>query len=87
MFPSWFYDTHTFVMTATPPNRLQRLREAAGLSFEEVAVEFGVSKETVQYWERTSIPAKWLRPLARHFKVSVDFLLGDGDHEPEKAAA
>lgn len=67
---------------ATPPNRLQHLRESADLSTEQVAVEFGVSKETVQYWERQSIPAKWLRPLARRFSVSVDFLMGDGEDEP-----
>lgn len=67
--------------TTPTPNRLQRLRESAEQSPEEIAVKFGVSKETVVYWERENIPSKWLRPLASHFRVSIDFLLGDGESE------
>lgn len=66
---------------ATSPNRLRLLREAAGERPERVAADLGVSKDTVDYWERTSIPAKWLRPLARRYSVSIDFLMGDGEQE------
>jgi transcriptional regulator with XRE-family HTH domain len=73
------------VTSATPrsdrPNRLRLLRESDDLSHEALAVEFGVTKETIQYWEQKNIPSKWLRPLANRFRVSVDFLLGDGEEE------
>lgn len=62
--------------TQTLPNRLRRLREAQGESPEQLAVEFGVRAQSVEYWERVNIPSNRIAPLARHFGVTADHLLG-----------
>lgn len=73
-------------------NRLRRLREAQGLSQQELAdritSSYGpcetVHKRTVDRWERGTIPGRHWPQLAELFGVSVSHLLGldgpDGDN-------
>ena len=66
--------------------KLIRLRKREGLSQEALAEALGVSRQAVSRWEQgTALPdgAKLL-PCARHFGVSVDWLLDDArDWEPQ----
>jgi DNA-binding XRE family transcriptional regulator len=70
--------------------KLIRLRRREGLSQEALAEVLGVSRQAVSRWEQgTALPdgAKLL-PCARHFGVSVDWLLDDAqDWEAQAAPA
>ena len=70
--------------------KLIRLRRREGLSQEVLAEVLGVSRQAVSRWEQgTALPdgAKLL-PCARHFGVSVDWLLDDAqDWEAQAAPA
>ena len=70
--------------------KLIRLRKREGLSQEVLAEVLGVSRQAVSRWEQgTALPdgAKLL-PCARHFGVSVDWLLDDAqDWEAQAAPA
>ena len=70
--------------------KLIRLRRREGLSQEVLAEVLGVSRQAVSRWEQgTALPdgAKLL-PCARHFGVSVDWLLDDAqDWEAQTAPA
>lgn len=77
---------------ATPtahPNRLREIREAAEEKPEELALALDVGRITIDRWEtgRARIPAKHLHVIATRYRVSIDYLLCNGDHGPEKAAA
>lgn len=63
-------------------NRLRELRQAQGLSKEQLAIEVGVAKETIDRWERGvyDIPIQHARALAKRFSVSLSWLLRD-EHE------
>jgi len=61
--------------------RLQYCRIKAGLSQGDLATMFSVSKAAVSAWERygTQVRFEVLMPLARLFKVTVEWLIeGDG---------
>ena len=60
--------------------KLIRLRKREGLSQEALAEMLGVSRQAVSRWEQgTALPdGGKLLPCARHFGVSVDWLLDDG---------
>lgn len=57
--------------------RLFKLRKSFGLSQDEMANIFNVSRQAVQKWENgTSVPdVDHLMELARYFNVTVDYLL------------
>lgn len=57
--------------------RLKALREKEGVSQPALAAKLGFAPGTISRWEReTGEPqADQLRTLARHFKVSLDYLL------------
>ena len=59
--------------------KLIRLRRREGLSQEALAEVLGVSRQAVSRWEQgTALPdSAKLLPCARHFGVSVDWLLDD----------
>ena len=70
--------------------KLIRLRRREGLSQEALAEALGVSRQAVSRWEqRTALPdSAKLLPCARHFGVSVDWLLDDAqDWEAQAAPA
>ena len=60
--------------------KLVRLRKREGLSQEALAEALGVSRQAVSRWEKgTALPdAAKLLPCARLFRVSVDWLLDEG---------
>lgn len=59
--------------------KLIRLRKREGLSQEALAEILGVSRQAVSRWEQgTALPdGGKLLPCARHFGVSVDWLLDE----------
>ena len=61
--------------------RVKDLREKAGLSMEQLATVLGISKSRVNMWENSgTIPrGDVLIQLAKYFKVSTDYLLGNDD--------
>lgn len=63
--------------------RIVAARKAAGLSQEELAKACGVSRAAVAQWEggETSPKHTNLAPAAAKLKVSVAWLLGEGDDE------
>lgn len=70
------------------PNRLAEIRSAAGVSQMDLAGELGVDKSTLYRWERGDLGIKddtklW---LAARFNVSVPYLMGWPEREPEVAA-
>ena len=61
--------------------RIKALREKAGLSMEQLAKILGVTKSRVNMWENNgTLPrSDILIELAKYFKVTTDFLLGNDD--------
>ena len=61
--------------------RIKELRENKGLSMDQLASEFGVTKSRVNMWENNgTIPrGEVLIQLARFFHVTTDYLLGNDD--------
>ncbi|WP_314047332.1 helix-turn-helix transcriptional regulator [Selenomonas noxia] len=60
--------------------RLRELREAKGLSQEEVAKAIGVGRVTyLKYENGENRPVRKLKELSSFFKVSIDYLLGNSD--------
>lgn len=63
-----------------PPlgERIAVLREAAGLSQQQLADKIGVNQQMIAYWERRSVTLRpdQLSSLADALKTSVDALLG-----------
>ena len=58
--------------------RIKELREAAGLNQLELSKLFNVTKQTVSAWEKGLQQTNFdmLINIAKHFNVTVDFLLG-----------
>jgi DNA-binding transcriptional regulator YiaG len=71
-----------------PPNRIEALREAHGLSRVEVAAVCGVVEMTIRRWElnESAVPDQQKFRLAELFSVEVVHLMG-WDHDTEKVAA
>ena len=68
--------------------RLRELREARGLSQEEVAKAIGVGRVTyLKYENGENRPVRKLKELSSFFKVSIDYLLGNETPAAEKPAA
>jgi len=59
-------------------HRIASLREAAGLSQQQLAIKIGVHQQMVAYWERSSVTLRpdQLSGIADALKTSVDSLLG-----------
>jgi transcriptional regulator with XRE-family HTH domain len=74
-----------------PVNRLEDLREEAGISRAGLADFLGLGEHQVRRWEagETLIPTKHLPALTEKFGVSSDYLLGLGrsDTATQEAAA
>ncbi|HGA1223336.1 TPA: helix-turn-helix domain-containing protein, partial [Streptococcus suis] len=62
-------------------NKLKTLRKENNLTQEELAKKIGVNLRTLQKWENgeSSIRTKNAEKLAKHFGVSVGYLLGYED--------
>ncbi|MBV9805174.1 MAG: helix-turn-helix transcriptional regulator [Solirubrobacterales bacterium] len=60
------------------PNRIQELREAAGISRVELAARLGVTDRTVARWERgdVQIPDEQKLALADVFETTVTHVMG-----------
>lgn len=60
-------------------DKLIRLRKQAGLSQEELASEFNISRQSVSKWEQAqSIPdLDKIIQLSTFFNVSTDYLIKD----------
>lgn len=68
--------------------RLRELREARGLSQEEVAKAIGVGRVTyLKYENGENRPVRKLKELSSFFKVSIDYLLGNDTPAAEKPAS
>ena len=61
--------------------RVRELRESAGLGMDQLAKQLGVTKSRVNMWENNGTVPRMnvLIELAKFFKVSTDFLLGNDD--------
>lgn len=69
--------------------RLKSLREAKGLTQQEFANDFGISKGTIGMWESGAREPRKLIELQRiadYFGVTVDYLLGREDIKNELPA-
>ena len=64
------------------PNRITELRNARGMTLEDVALEAGCSIPTINDLERGKLrfSDKWMRILGRVFKVAPADLLSDEDN-------
>ncbi|HFI0019306.1 MAG: helix-turn-helix transcriptional regulator [Streptococcus suis] len=64
-------------------NKLKTLRKENNLTQEELAQKIGVNLRTLQKWENgeSSIRTKNAEKLAKHFGVSVGYLLGYEDYQ------
>lgn len=62
-------------------NMINKLRNRAGLSQEDFATLFGVSRQSVQKWEGdAAVPElKKLIEISKHFDISLDALILSGD--------
>ena len=68
--------------------RLRELREARGLSQEEVAKAIGVGRVTyLKYENGENRPVRKLKELSSFFKVSIDYLLGNETPAAEKPSS
>lgn len=68
--------------------RLRELREARGLSQEEVAKAIGVGRVTyLKYENGENRPVRKLKELSSFFKVSIDYLLGNDTPSAEKPSS
>lgn len=64
-------------------NRLKQLRKSKGMTQSELVKEIKVSEKTISRWEKeeTLMKANKTQLLAKHFGVSVGYLLGyDSDN-------
>lgn len=59
--------------------RIKKLRSGKGLSMQQLAIELGVTKSSINMWENgTSIPKdSMLITISKFFNVSIDYLLGN----------
>jgi transcriptional regulator with XRE-family HTH domain len=64
------------------PNRIRELRDARGMTLEDVALDAGCSIPTINDLERGKLRLsdKWMRILGRVFKVHPADLLSDDDN-------
>jgi len=68
---------------------LAQLREAAGLTQQQLAAKLGVQQSNIAFWERWDKPPRGdvLPKLAEALNVSTDELLGVTPPKPKKQAA
>jgi len=68
---------------------LAALREAAGLTQQQLAARLGVHQSNIAFWERWEKPPRGevLPQLAAALGVSIDVLLGVAPPKPKKQAA
>ncbi|MFN8589994.1 MAG: helix-turn-helix transcriptional regulator [Thermomicrobiales bacterium] len=75
-------------MASAKARKIQELREARGLSTDEVAHHMGVDAATVQQWEAGDLEPdeETLARLTRALGASQDELRHEGDarHHPER---
>lgn len=69
-------------------DRIQRVREQAGLTQSELAKKLGITRSSVSAWEQgISVPStQYIVELANLFSVSTDFLLGVENSETVNVA-
>ncbi|EGF12364.1 XRE family transcriptional regulator [Streptococcus sanguinis SK330] len=65
------------------PERLKKLRKAAGMSQKNLALKLNTSQQNINYWENGQRNPKRekLIETADFFDVSVDYLLGNTDEK------
>ena len=65
------------------PERLKKLRKAAGMSQKNLALKLNTSQKNINYWENGQRNPKRekLIETADFFDVSVDYLLGNTDEK------
>ena len=70
------------------PERLVRLKEASGLTWDEFAVLVGVEAKTVLRWTQGTEPLggayHWVMSLARWIPGGLEILMGDNFLDPLK---
>lgn len=65
------------------PERLKKLRKAAGMSQKNLALKLNTSQQNINYWENGQRNPKRekLIEIADFFDVSADYLLGNTDEK------
>lgn len=68
-------------------NRFRECREASGLTQKYVALTLGVKGPSVSNWEsgKTTPTTENIAALAKLYNVSVDYLLGRDEEQPQAA--
>lgn len=68
-------------------NRFRECREASGLTQKYVALTLGVKGPSVSNWEsgKTTPTTENVAALAKLYNVSVDYLLGRDEGQPQPA--
>jgi transcriptional regulator with XRE-family HTH domain len=68
-------------------NRFRECREASGLTQKYVALTLGVKGPSVSNWEsgKTTPTTENVAALAKLYNVSVDYLLGRDEGQPQTA--
>lgn len=68
-------------------NRFRECREASGLTQKYVALTLGVKGPSVSNWEsgKTTPTTENVAALAKMYNVSVDYLLGRDEGQPQAA--
>lgn len=68
-------------------NRFRECREASGLTQKYVALTLGVKGPSVSNWEsgKTTPTTENVAALAKLYNVSVDYLLGRDEEQPQAA--
>lgn len=71
-----------FPMKEKAPNRIRELRDARGMTLEDVALDANCSIPTINDLERGKLRLsdKWMRILGRVFNVAPAELLSDEDY-------
>ena len=66
--------------------RLRALREQQGVTLEVVAAQIGTTKQSMSHWElgRSEPSFEMLVRLARHYRVSIDWLVGGETRAPPR---
>ena len=65
--------------------RLKSLREEHNMSQQEIANILNVSQRTYSYYENgRTIPPRLLIKLAKHYNVSMDYMLGISNNKDPK---
>lgn len=63
--------------------RIKNLADSQKISLQELATRLGFSENLIYRWKNATPKTEYLEKVADYFHVSVDYLLGRDETEPE----